>query len=290
MCGGAGSFGPSVQSAGPARSRSYSRMIKRLQAEWRALRTSLAGLSPNARRAAVVLVAATLLVLLHLQVGGRQFYRTTLGNALGFEDPEFGAWAWWFGTQGVLGLVVPALILVAGFRWTPREAGLGLGDWRLAGALALAYLPLVVVGTWVLSDGAAFQAQYPHFFEAKTDWGVFLGYEALFLFYWMGWEYLWRGFVLFGTAPAVGAPLAVVIQTVPFAILHAQKPAAEAYLSVLGGLALGALVWRCRSFWIAVPIHAAQMLALDLWATLRYRTGASGVGLDALTTALGALG
>ena len=106
----------------------------------------------------------------------------------------------------------------------------------------------------------------------------------------MGWEYLWRGFVLFGTAPALGAPLAIVAQTVPFAILHAQKPAAEAYLSVLGGLALGALVWRCRSFWIAVPLHAAQMVVLDLWATLRHRTGASGIGLDALWQALGGLG
>ena len=74
---------------------------------------------------------------------------------------------------------------------------------------------------------------------------------------------------------------------VPFALLHAQKPAAEAYLSVLGGIALGALVWRCRSFWIAVPIHAAQMLVLDLWCTLRLRSGAEGIGLDALARALG---
>lgn len=264
-------------------------MIDRLRGEWQALRASVAGLSPNARRAAVVLIAATLLVLLQLQVGGRRFYRVTLDNLLGFENPEFGAWAWWFGMQGVLGFVLPALLLVVGYRWSPRRAGLGLGDWRLAGALALAYIPLVLLGTWVLSDGAAFQAQYPHFPAARTDWGVWLGYEALFLFYWIGWEYLWRGFVLFGTAPAVGAPLAIVIQTVPFAILHAQKPAAEAYLSVLGGLALGALVWRCRSFWIAVPIHAAQMMALDLWTTLRHRTGAAGVGLDALATALGGL-
>lgn len=265
-------------------------MIDRLRGEWQTLHAAVTGLSPNARRAAIVLVAATLLVLLHLQIGGRRFYQVELDNLLGFADPEFGAWAWWFGLQGVLGFVVPALLLVVGFRWRPRQAGLGLGDWRLAGTLALAYVPLVVIGTWVLSDNPAFQAQYPHFFPAKTDWGVFLGYQALFLFYWVGWEYLWRGFVLFGTAPAVGAPLAIVIQTVPFAILHAQKPPAEAYLSVLGGLALGALVWRCRSFWIAVPIHAAQMLALDLWCTLRYRTGATGIGLDALTRALGGAG
>ena len=265
-------------------------MIDRLRREWQALRAAVAGLSPNARRAAIVLLAATVLVLFHLQVGNRRFYRDVVGNVLGFDDPEFGAWAWWFGMQGVLGFVVPALLLVVGFRWRPRQAGLGLGDWRLAGGIALLYLPLVVVGTWVLSDGAGFQAQYPHYVGAKTDWGAFLGYQALFLFYWMGWEYLWRGFVLFGTAPALGAPLAIVVQTVPFAILHAQKPPAEAYLSVLGGLALGALVWRCRSFWIAVPIHAAQMIALDLWCTLRFRTGAAGTGWDALADALRGFG
>ena len=262
------------------------RMVRRLAAEFRTLRASVGAMSPEARRAAVVLVAAVLLVLLHLQVGTRDVYRG-LGNPFGTADPELGSWAWWFGTQGLLGFVVPALVLLAAFRWTPRQAGLGLGDWRLAGGLALAYLPLVAVGTWVLSDGAGFQMQYPHLFSARDSWATFAVYEALFLFYWVGWEYLWRGFVLFGTAPAVGAPLAIVMQTVPFAILHAQKPPAEAYLSVLGGLALGALVWRCRSFWIAVPIHAAQMILLDLWCTLRFRTGATGIGLNALGTALG---
>ena len=262
-------------------------MIDRLRGEWQELRASITGLSPNARRAAIVLVTATVLVLVHLQIGGRRFYTRTLDNVLGFEDAAFGAWAWWFGTQGVFGFVIPAAILLLAFRWTPREAGLGLGDWRLALGISALYLPLVAVGTWVLSDGAGFQAQYPHYLPARDDWGIFLAYEALFLFYWIGWEYLWRGFVLFGTAPALGAPLAIVVQTVPFAILHAQKPPAEAYLSVLGGLALGALVWRCRSFWIAVPIHAAQMLILDWWATLRWRTGAEGIGLEALGTALG---
>lgn len=260
-------------------------MVSRLRAEWAALRATLAGLSPEARRAAAVSLAAVALVILHLQVGERDFYyRHT--PPTGIADPELASWAWWFGMQGLLGFVVPVLLLVVGFRRTAAEAGLGLGDWRLAGALALAYLPLVVVGTWVLSDGASFQAQYPHYQRAATDWRLFAVYHALFLFYWMGWEYLWRGFVLFGTAPALGAPLAIVAQTVPFALLHAAKPPPEAYLSILGGLALGALVWRCRSFWIAVPLHWAQMLILDVWCSLRIRTGAAGWGLDALRQAL----
>ncbi len=261
-------------------------MVRRLRAEWGALAATVAAMPPAAKRAAAVSLVAVVLVLLQLQVGSRAFYYGT-GNWLGFVDPELGAWAWWFGVQGVTGFVVPALLLLVVFRWRPAEAGLGLGDWKLATGLAVAYLPLVVVGTWVLSDGAGFQAQYPHYPPAAGDWGVFATYELLFLFYWMGWEYLWRGFVLFGTAPALGAPLAIVAQTVPFAILHAAKPPAEAYLSILGGLALGALVWRCRSFWIAVPIHAAQMIVLDTWCSLRLRTGSSGIGLEALRHALG---
>lgn len=261
-------------------------MIDRLRRDGQALRTALTTLPTPTRRAIVVLLAATLLVLFQIQVGGRSVYRG-LDNPFGFADPELGAWAWWFGLQGVTGFLVPAAILLLAFRWRPRQAGLGLGDWKLAVGLSLPYLVLVVIGTWVLSDGADFQLQYPHYTLAKFDWAAFMIYEGLFLFYWIGWEYLWRGFVLFGTAPAVGAPLAIVIQTVPFAILHAEKPVAEAYLSVLGGVALGTLVWRCRSFWIAVPLHAAQMLILDLWCTLRARTGAAGVGWDALQTALG---
>ena len=265
-------------------------MIDRLRREWQALRATLTDLSRDQKRAAIVLLAATVLVLIQLQIGNRSFYRITLDNLFGTEDPVFGSWMWWFGLQGITGFVIPALILIVAFRWSPSKAGLGLGDWKLATGLALAYLPLVAIGTWVLSDGDAFLAQYPHYSRAATDWGLFFAYEAMFLFYWIGWEYLWRGFVLFGTAPALGAPLAIVAQTVPFAILHAQKPVAEAYLSIVGGLALGALVWRCRSFWIAVPIHAAQMLILDLWCTLRARSGADGIGFDALAEALGALG
>ena len=261
-------------------------MRDRLAREWAAFRQTLAGLN---RQAIVVLVAATVLVLLQLQVGSRRFFRAEFGHLFDAADVPLYAWGWWFSVQGVLGFVVPVAILTLGFRRKPSEIGLGLGDWKLATAIAALYLPLVAAGTWFFSADPAFQAQYPHLDGAAHDWGVFATYHLLFLFYWIGWEYLWRGFVLFGTAPAFG-PLAIVVQTVPFAILHATKPPAEAYLSIVGGLALGALVWRCRSFWIAVPIHAAQMLLIDLFCTLRVRTGVTGYGPGAFLDALRGFG
>lgn len=233
------------------------------------------------RQAATVLTVAVALVFLQLWIGDRAFFYQHLGGRLPVEWQELGAWSWWFGVQGVLGFVGPVALLMLMFKRRPAEIGLGLGDWKLAATLAGLYLPLVVIGTWVLSADPAFQRQYPHLQEAAFDWRLFFLYELMFVFYWVGWEYLWRGFVLFGTAPAFGFH-AIFVQMVPFALLHADKPPVEALLSILGGVALGALVWRCRSFWIAVPIHAAQMLILDLWCTLRLRTGVNGLGPAAL--------
>jgi len=261
-------------------------LAARLRAEWTRLRRAASSLD---RQTTFVLTSAALLVVLQFVLGDRGLFRRHLASILPPTWVGLASWGWWFGMQGLLGFVVPAVALRAFFADDLTEMGLGLGEWRFATVVAALYLPVVAVGTWVLSDGAAFQEQYPHYSPATRHWDVFLLYEALFLFYWIGWEYLWRGFVLFGTAPTFGVH-AILVQALPFAALHVTKPWPEALLSIVGGIALGALVWRCRSFWIAVPIHAAQMMLLDLWCTLRIRTGVSGIGLEAFFDLLSQLG
>jgi hypothetical protein len=257
-----------------------------LQDEWSRLRAAAASLD---RQTTFVLVFAAVAVVLQFVIGDRTLFRTHLATAVPEYWRGLATWGWWFGMQGLLGFVLPVAGLFLFSSGSARDHGLGLGHWRLASVIAGAYLVLVALGTWVLSDGAAFRNQYPHYRPATRNWTFFLIYEALFLFYWLGWEYLWRGFLIFGTRHTLGL-YAIFVQALPFAALHVSKPWPEALLSIVGGIGLGALVWRCRSFWIAVPIHAAQMMLLDLWCTLRVRTGVSGVGPEALATLLSRLG
>jgi uncharacterized protein len=259
---------------------------ERARHEYARITGALRGLTPAQRQAAVVILAATVFVIVQTTLGNRGFFNRHLADLFPIEQRPLLSWAWWFGWQAITGFVLPVLILAVGFGWRPKMMGLGLGDWRLALIIAAVYIPLVAIGTWFLSADPNFMAQYPHLRSAAFDWEVFAIYHALFLLYWIGWEYLWRGFVLFGTAPAVGPVLAILLQAMPFALLHVAKPPAEAYLSILGGILLGALVWRCRSFWIAVPIHWAQMFILDLWCTLRWRSGERGTGIEALRNLL----
>ncbi len=252
---------------------------ERIRQEWTWIKQSMRTLD---KQTTFVLIMCGVLIVLQFAFGSRSFFRREIAPSIPFTEwAGLLGWGWWFTMQGITGFVIPVLCLLVFFKQTPSAIGLGLGDWKLATILAAAYLPFVIVGTWILSDSPDFQRHYPHYQPAAFDWTSFAIYEALFLFYWIGWEYLWRGFLIFGTAKTFGFH-AVFVQMVPFAALHVDKPLPEALLSVLGGIALGALVWRCRSFWIAVPIHAAQMLILDFWCSLRLRTGVEGVGLDAL--------
>ncbi len=258
-------------------------MREQLQAEWQRL---LRGTRRLDAQVVFVLLATVVLVFIQFTLGDREFFRDELSHLAPLEWRGLAGWAWWFIIQGVTGFVLPVLALTVLFKNRPEAVGLGTGDWKFALALGALYLPLVVAGTWFLSASPEFQSQYPHYGPAAFDWTVFFIYQAFFLFYWIGWEYLWRGFMLFGTAPTFGI-YAIVVQTVPFALLHFNKPLPEALLSIIGGLVLGALVWRCRSFWIAVPIHFAQMFILDLWCSLRLRSGIDGVGLEALWRLVG---
>lgn len=251
-------------------------------AEWARVRRAWGRLH---KQTVFVLATAPLLVFLQFGVGNRRRFLEVAGDSLPDGLEGLAAWSWWFGIQGITGFLIPIMLLLLIFRRRPAEIGLSVGDWRFGLAATMTYLPIVLVGTWLLSDSAAFQASYPHLPDARRDWQIFIAYEAMFLFYWIGWEYLWRGYVLFGTAPSLGI-YAIFVQALPFALLHLQKPPVEAVLSVLGGVALGAVVWRCKSFWYAVPVHALQMLSIDFWCALRIRGGVEGKGLASLVAAL----
>jgi membrane protease YdiL (CAAX protease family) len=69
-----------------------------------------------------------------------------------------------------------------------------------------------------------------------------------------GWEFLFRGFILFGYARKFG-PDALWIQAVPFALLHIGKPEIETLSTIFGGFAFGWVAWRTKSFIYPFLIH-----------------------------------
>lgn len=169
--------------------------------------------------------------------------------------------------RGLIYLIVPLLSLPL-LRLSPRAVGFSLatpGRWlRDIGLLYALMLPLLV---WAAFQ-PSFQRAYPYFSFARNGlWPFALGLGVRFAGMFC-WEFILRGYLLFGLERRIGTAAAIAAQTIPFAILHFGKPLPETLGSIVAGVALGVLALRNRSFIPGAILHFGVAATLDVLAVL----------------------
>ncbi len=262
--------------------------------EERSLRTALLAFMDETRRAPrdvlVVFLTVAIVGILSNQFGSKRFFYEQWYGQLGMDRLyDLYQYLYWFSGEFVLFflLLIPVILFV--HRKRLRDFGVGAGDWRFGLRVSLLFYAVMLPILWLASASPAFQEVYPHSQIVRSDWTLFLIYETAFILYFIGWEFIWRGYMLFGLLPHTGAAVAVLVQMIPFVILHYGKPMPETFGAIAAGIALGALSVRTRSFWYAVLIHWSVMLTIDLLATLRFRAGVDGIGPEAILDVFSAL-
>jgi membrane protease YdiL (CAAX protease family) len=160
-------------------------------------------------------------------------------------------------------LWAPLLFIFWGLREEPGEYGFRRGEWELVWRWVLgAYVAMLVV-VLIAARTAPFQQAYPLRELVRAEPRYLLYYELTYGFYFFCWEWFFRGFLLFGLASRWGR-WAIVMQAIPFGLLHWGKPTAEIAGSFLAGLFLGELALRARSFLPGFALHWAVATTLDL--------------------------
>ncbi len=221
--------------------------------------------------ATVAMVVAMVALVVSHHHGDTWFYRSHFARFIGQGSTpiyEYLPTLYWHLASFTLYMLFPlaAAALTPGTRL--RELGLGLGDWRFglkATALVCAcFLPVV----FAASRFDTFARHYPLCGAAKSSVGMFLAYEASFAAYFIAWEFIFRGYLLFTFEKSMGRA-AVLAQTMPFVIMHFGKPELETLGSIVAGVALGLLALRTRSLWYGAVIHIAAASSMDLFATLK---------------------
>ena len=184
------------------------------------------------------------------------------------ERPSMSAGITWAVASSFVYLVGPMLLLLLVQRDKPASIGFQVrGLLRHAHVYAGLYL-LAVPALWLTSRRPDFLAIYPFVHEALSSQAAFLRWEAVYLFQFFALEAFFRGYLLFTLERAVGW-LAPFIAAVPYCMIHWHKPPAEAFAAILGGVLLGALALRYRSFLGGVVVHALIALTMDLLAAHR---------------------
>ena len=148
----------------------------------------------------------------------------------------------------LLYLGIPLLIILLFFRESPAKYGFQIGDWKTGLALtAVSCGGMALVVVFVARTG-----ELQSYYAPRINTAIPMPLDtALDLF---GWEFLFRGFMLFALYPVCG-PYAIVLQAVPFAIAHFGKPELETLSCIFGGSAFGYIAWRTRSFLYPFLIH-----------------------------------
>jgi membrane protease YdiL (CAAX protease family) len=240
-----------------------SRALLRRGRAWlaRGIGDTFDGLDAGAFVIVTVGCAALLLSRYHGTVGSyhRIFGRAFAGWPL---EPVYDHVFWFVASLLCYGVLpVIAVLLLPGERL--RTYGIGLGDWRLglkvAGFFYAVMLPIVLV----ISRSESFAHTYPLDRDALRSWSHFWLYEPGYWTYFIAWEFLFRGFLLFGLHRRMGNH-AIWVQLMPFVLMHTGKPEIEAFASIVAGVALCVLALRTRSFWYGALLHAAVAGTMDL--------------------------
>jgi membrane protease YdiL (CAAX protease family) len=240
---------------------------------WQILKTELEHfygvIKPLDRKVITVFLSSIILLTISWYFANPKFYRESVAflNSENLMTEEFKSYVYWFTLDIILFFIIPVYIIKYLFSEDLRNYGIYFGKKKSGLLYAVFTLLLFVPVLHFLTVSEDFSQYFPLMQNAKDDLIVFLIYEILFILFIFSWEFIFRGFILFGLEKHFGF-YAVFIQMIPFVLLHTGKPFLETFSAIFGGLFLGYLALRTRSIFYGFLIHAAILVLLDFISLL----------------------
>jgi membrane protease YdiL (CAAX protease family) len=162
-------------------------------------------------------------------------------------------------TELIYYLLVP---LAAGwllFRDKPWDYGIRVGRWKSSIILTVVCLAAMALILYRVGKMPEFRSYYH---VHAIDWPELLLNYALYMF---AWEFLFRGYMLFGLEKSIGKS-AIFVQAIPFVLLHLGKPFLETLACIPGGFGFGYVAYRTRSFLPCFIIHLGVYVMMVFFA------------------------
>jgi membrane protease YdiL (CAAX protease family) len=177
---------------------------------------------------------------------------------------------WWVFISMVFYFVVPALFVRFVQKRKLSEIGLAFriekGFFKLLVLCAAIMLPLV----YLMSLTAGFAAKYPFLKVYNGDpylSSTLIVWELIYFLQFFGLEFFFRGFLLHSLKPTLGL-YSIFAMTVPYTMIHFQKPMPEAFAAIFAGIFLGWLSFKNGNIWMGLVLHCTVAFSMDILALL----------------------
>ena len=204
-----------------------------------------------------ILFIVPILLTLWVYFGKQSDFDQLFKGFQGRWNQDFYSTVFEYLTAFLLMFWMPYFFIKIAFRKRLRDFGFQTGDTKYGFRFVLIALPFLLWAAYVGSSDFAMQMEYPLAKSTMGHFYLFLAVEIFYLIYYISWEFLFRGFMLFGLEKKFGALTAILIQTIPSAIVHIGKPVSESFGAIFAGLVFGYLAIRTRS--ILYPLCSMRL-------------------------------
>jgi uncharacterized protein len=144
--------------------------------------------------------------------------------------------------------VFPILVILIILRKNPLDFGLRAGNPRIWGF----WVGIICLAAALILYASSFTPSLQSYYQ--MDKFKFLSYFLTSCVSLAASEFMYRGFLIFGLKEKFQEG-AILLQMIPFALLHLGKPELETVSTLLTGILFGYVAYRGRSYWPAFIIH-----------------------------------
>ncbi len=214
----------------------------------------------------VMLLSAPVLLTLYRYHGYPQYFYSYFPKTVTMQGGDVIAAYWQFGIFFLLMFILPAIYIKYFMKRKLTDFGWGFGDIKY-GLKWLVTIPLLVVPLiFIASKMPALRAEYPLAKSLLDNQSSLFIYESAYvLFYYVAWEFFFRGFLLFGLRERFGDINAILIQTISSCLVHIDKPESEIIGSIVVGILFGMIALKSKSIWYVFLIHVSIGVLTDLF-------------------------
>ena len=174
---------------------------------------------------------------------------------------------WWVFVNLTFYFVIPAVVVRFVQKRPLRDIGLAPqvepGFLKLLAVCVAIMVPL----TYAMSLTQGFATKYPFLKIWNGDYWSheLLIWEIVYGLQFFGLEFFFRGFLVHSLKPSLGV-YSILAMTVPYTMIHFQKPPAEAFAAILAGIFLGWISYRNGTIWLGLALHCTVAFSMDLFA------------------------
>ncbi len=195
-----------------------------------------------------------------------------------YQD-DFKAFFLYFVSFFLLLLVLPVLSIIFSFARpieTLKKLGLQTGNYKLGILLVLIGIPITAILVYISTRDPKLKEQYPFSKSACQNLKKFILYEISYLlFFYIAWEFTFRGAFLFSLSELMGHSntgiiVAILTQSIIATIYHLGHPTLEIFGALLGSIIFGVIAYFTKSIFYSLVLHALLGILNDTVFYLRF--------------------